>query len=62
MASLIVADRYYKSAIPTSDSGYPLYENIREATIGENLMCEKEMNKRHYAFANAVPHYELSWV
>ena len=57
MASQTVADCYYKFTIPTSVRGHHVYKNIREATIGQDLSCQREMNNRHDPFAVAVLGY-----
>ena len=55
----IMANRYYEFAIPSSVRGYHVYKDIWEATIGENLVCQREQNNRHNPLAVAVPGYQI---
>ena len=59
MASRIVANCYYEFTIPTSVAGCHVYKHIWEATIGENILCQSELNNRHNLFAVAVSGYRV---
>ena len=54
-----IFDCYYEFTIPSSLRIYHVYEDMWEATIRENLPCQRKLNNKHDPFAVAVSVYRI---